>query len=366
MIWPTCTMSSSPGLRICITWSGGTARGLRRLRLYQSTSTDPDGTVVAWTWTIDGHPGSGKLVSQSTPEGKPIDVTLTFTDNLGARGSAAKSCVGGQANRPPLPDTDMPNAVHTGAPLAFKVWATDPDGDATTLLPPTWTTWLTLTDGQANGTAGPVGGYPFTFRAKDIHGAEGTTQRVLVVYDDTSDLDRDGVADVADNCPTVANRDQADRDPNGKGDACEARNCGRCTNEIADPAAPLAHAGDMDADGVGDASDNCLQRANADQSDQDGDSIGDACDSDLDGDGMVNADTDANTLLDNCPTISNPDQRDTDANGVGDACQQAAVQPQASHSTNAGPVSRAVQSPSWFLVLLGVLALAVCVRRKRA
>jgi hypothetical protein len=60
----------------------------------------------------------------------------------------------------------------------------------------------------------------------------------------TDDRDGDGVADVADNCPSVANPDQAD----------------------------------MDGDGVGDACDNCLTVANADQMNTDGDPFGDVCD----------------------------------------------------------------------------------------
>ena len=37
----------------------------------------------------------------------------------------------------------------------------------------------------------------------------------------TADSDGDGIADVQDNCPQVANPDQADADHNGIGDACE-------------------------------------------------------------------------------------------------------------------------------------------------
>ncbi|MFH1591679.1 MAG: MopE-related protein [archaeon] len=42
---------------------------------------------------------------------------------------------------------------------------------------------------------------------------------------------------------------------------------------------------DADADGVGDADDNCPDDANADQADLDEDGLGDACDTDMDGDG---------------------------------------------------------------------------------
>lgn len=59
------------------------------------------------------------------------------------------------------------------------------------------------------------------------------------------DDDGDGVPNAVDNCPTVANPDQAD----------------------------------ADGDGVGDACDNCINLANPDQSDLDGDGFGDVCDS---------------------------------------------------------------------------------------
>jgi len=51
---------------------------------------------------------------------------------------------------------------------------------------------------------------------------------------------------------------------------------------------------DADGDGFGDEDDNCPALANADQADLDGDLIGDACDDDKDGDGIKND-------LDDCP-----------------------------------------------------------------
>jgi len=95
-------------------------------------------------------------------------------------------------------------------------------------------------------------------------------------------------------------------------------------------------AGDMDGDGVPDASDNCPSvfnpvrpMDNGMQGDGDGDGVGDACDpcprdanqtsctafdpNDKDGDGFPNA-------TDNCPDIANPSQTDSDSDGKGDAC----------------------------------------------
>ena len=120
------------------------------------------------------------------------------------------------------------------------------------------------------------------------------------------DTDGDGVVDALDNCPAVANANQADADQDGIGDACET---------VTPPTDP-----DADGDGVPDADDNCPTIANPTQADSDGDGIGDACDTDApdpetdsDGDGVPDVE-------DNCPTVANPTQADADGDGRGDAC----------------------------------------------
>jgi len=138
------------------------------------------------------------------------------------------------------------------------------------------------------------------------------------------DTDGDGVVDTEDNCPTVANADQADADEDGIGDVCdddfvdvdgdgvgEGDNCPNDANPEQE---------DADEDGVGDACDNCVNDANEDQADADADDVGDVCEGDRDGDGVLDDD-------DNCLITTNPDQADTDGDGIGDACDNAPGRP---------------------------------------
>ena len=132
-----------------------------------------------------------------------------------------------------------------------------------------------------------------------------------------ADTDADGLGDVCDNCAAADNADQFDWDGDGFGDACDG--ClgagdsdvdadGLCGSSSCGPGRPWC------------SQDNCPDVANADQADADYDSIGDACDAcagaggaDEDGDGFC-------TYADNCPNIANPTQADADYDGIGDAC----------------------------------------------
>lgn len=93
------------------------------------------------------------------------------------------------------------------------------------------------------------------------------------------DRDGDGIPDEEDNCPTIFNPPrpldgevQPDTDEDGEGDVCDkcpADKDNRCEKPSAD---------DLDGDGIPNGADNCPEVANPDQADADGDGWGDACD----------------------------------------------------------------------------------------
>lgn len=61
----------------------------------------------------------------------------------------------------------------------------------------------------------------YGFTAQSALAAYGVVQYCLCSFVPPTDADHDGVPDAADNCPAVANPDQADADHDGLGDACD-------------------------------------------------------------------------------------------------------------------------------------------------
>ena len=149
-----------------------------------------------------------------------------------------------------------------------------------------------------------------------------------------TDLDADGVLDGIDNCPRVANSDQANFESDAFGDVCDDDDD---NDGIADDldACPQGEIGWTSTSGTDHDSDGCRD---ADEDfDDDNDTILDHLDtcpkgslgwvstaeSDVEGDGCSDVDTDEDGFVDqrdNCPGTSNSGQEDLDGDSIGDLC----------------------------------------------
>lgn len=182
---------------------------------------------------------------------------------------------------------------------------------------------------------GETGSADFPVKRALQGGAGGGNEAYLsLVIGDCIDTDEDGVCDVDDNCPEMANTDQLDSDLDEVGNVCDpcpldgdndADGDGFCANE--DNCPDLNNPGqlDPDGDGYGELCDNCPEDFNPNQTDTDEDGIGDSCDwcpndffNDIDADSICGD-------IDNCPGTFNPDQTDLDSNGIGDVCEGCCV-----------------------------------------
>lgn len=330
---------------------------------FTATATAPAPRTVAtiaWDWG-DG-PASG-------PSPFSASATHTFTGGVGDRfvrvtvtDSSGYATVRTRELHfidctPPSPSNPCPTidavasqSLWLGEALSLQLTGSDADADwdghslaepITFSLkeadPPLAGPWTLSPAGAFSWTPSKAGTYYVTFQVTDPSCAEPRTyQAGILVREGTApatDTDQDGVQDYADNCPSVANRDQADRDADGVGDACTAPPM--ATPPPPPPPGRTVLPSDLDGDGVPDAADNCVQAANADQADMDGDGPGDACDPDADGDAVL----DAGPYPDNCRLVPNTDQADRDRNGVGAACDPA--ERAATLATSGGPRNRA-------------------------
>jgi subtilisin family serine protease len=95
---------------------------------FTDASTDPDGTVVAWSWDFgDGRTSTAQNPSHTYAAGGTYSVSLTVTDDDGATGSISKSVsvTSGTTNQPPIADFTF---TTTGLTATFTDASSDSDG----------------------------------------------------------------------------------------------------------------------------------------------------------------------------------------------------------------------------------------------
>jgi lysophospholipase L1-like esterase len=156
------------------------------------------------------HPS---LQGQGVFAGEAWDITYDFTDAT-------------------APASNISVAPHTGGAVV-TLSATDAAGIAGIEYK--------LNGGQYLRYTSPLDlptGTVLTWRAVDINGNSEATQTCTI-----GDSDCDGIADGSDNCPLVANPNQANTDGDEYGDACEQPQCVTVINHWVVPA------GDSDCDG---------------------------------------------------------------------------------------------------------------------
>lgn len=185
----------------------------------------------------------GRAVGRVTiaPDSADVDVwQLQVRVDDGAGGNDQHRIfvsVGTFTNQSPVFSTAPPAeaVAAAGEEITFSMSTSDPNcGQLVTLTVVDQPTGSTFSSGTGNPvsrtfswtpTAGQTGDYTVFFDATD-NGSPAVTERIRTTIHvaptlPTADADGDGVPDASDNCPAVANPDQADGDFDGTGDACD-------------------------------------------------------------------------------------------------------------------------------------------------
>jgi PKD repeat protein len=332
---PVTLPEACTGPTASFTWLGDAPCGGTTITFDGRASTPGSTPIIAYLWDFgDGTTAGPSATLDTTSHAYAVPpwtytVTLTVTDQKGLSSTTSQGITIPKPCPPPPLKMTFAAGMNPSDLKACGAHEALFQSSVTGGVPPYEYAWE-FGDGAQSNAANPTHGYarhgfyPVTLTVSDAVGQISQKRLTLeatgFVECDSSgqpmgtgpagsrpqdatdatqaqgDLDGDGIQNGDDNCVSVSNPDQADRDGDGLGDACDD---------------------DLDGDGVADLADNCPDVRNPNQADFNGDGFGDACDGDIDGDGVPNA-------SDNCARTKNADQADLDDDGVGDACQQVA------------------------------------------
>src|SRR2546422_135578 len=142
---------------------------------FTSTSSDPDGSISAYSWTFgDGGTSAVQNPSYTYGAGGTYTVTLTVTDNLGATNSTSHSVT---VNRPPVASFTQ---SCSGDACSFTSTSSDPDGSISAY---SWTfgDGGTSTAQNPSHTYATGGTYTAALTVTDNLGATNSTSKSITV-----------------------------------------------------------------------------------------------------------------------------------------------------------------------------------------
>jgi PKD repeat protein len=158
---------------------------------FTSSSSDPDGSITAYSWTFgDGGTSTAQNPSHTYGAGGTYTVTLMVTDNQGATNSTSKSVTVTAPNQPPVVNAGPDETAITGLLYSLRATFSDPNNDGPWSYTIAWGDGSTSTGSVSSQGAINVGhtyvivlpkSFTITVTVRDSHGASASDTKVVSV-----------------------------------------------------------------------------------------------------------------------------------------------------------------------------------------